>query len=233
MPSLFFGEEKDGEIVLDVEETRHVKVVRIKEGNVIRVTDGKGFRYVCIVERIGRRETVCRVLEKDMVETESEDRLIAVVPAGRWERLRLLIEKSVELGVDAVIVHRFRRSQREYGYDKIFNVVKEASKQCGRYLFPEIKVSRDLEEFLEQDVKYYTLDPSGTSIESVDFKGSVGIITGPEGGFDEGEKDILRSKTKFISLGKKMARGWAFTVTLSPIFFSWPAMATASSSSLI
>ena len=206
MPNLFFGKEKEGKIVLDEDETKHLRVVRIEEGDTVEVTDGEGMRYVCIVEEIRKKETICKILERYEVEREGEDKLIAVVPAGRWERLRLLIEKCVELGVDTLIVHRFKRSQRSYSFEKIFNIVKEASKQCRRYLFPKIEISESLDEILKEGVKYYTLDPSGENIDSIDFEGDIGIITGPEGGFDEKERSFLRKKTTFISLGRKILR---------------------------
>ncbi len=206
MPNLFFGRERKGKIVLDEDETKHLKVVRIEEGETIEVTDGKGMRYACVVEEIRKGETICKILEKDEVERESEDKLIAVIPAGRWERLRLLLEKCVELGVDVLIVHRFKRSQRSYSSKKIFNIVKEASKQCRRFLFPRIEMTENLVEILKENIKYYTLDPSGDSIDKIDFKGSVGIITGPEGGFDKEERSFLREKTTFISLGRKILR---------------------------
>ncbi len=206
MPNLFFGKERDGKIVLDEDETKHLKVVRIEEGDPVEVTDGEGMRYVCTVEKIRKKETICKILERYEVEREGEDKLIAVIPAGRWERLRLLIEKCVELGVDTLIVHRFKRSQRSYSSEKIFNIVKEASKQCKRYLFPKIEISESLDEILKEGVKYYTLDPSGENIDSIDFEGDIGIITGPEGGFDEEERSFLRKKTAFISLGRKILR---------------------------
>ena len=206
MPNLFFGKERDGKIVLDEDETKHLKVVRIEEGDPVEVTDGEGMRYVCTVEKIRKKETICKILERYRVEREGEDKLIAVIPAGRWERLRLLIEKCVEFGVDTLIVHRFKRSQRSYSSEKIFNIVKEASKQCKRYLFPKIEISESLDEILKEGVKYYTLDPSGENIDSIDFEGDIGIITGPEGGFDEEERSFLRKKTAFISLGRKILR---------------------------
>ena len=206
MPNLFFGKERDGKIVLDEDETKHLKVARVEEEDTVEVTDGEGMRYVCTVEEIRRKKTICKILERYEVERESGDKLIAVVPAGRWERLRLLIEKCVELGVDTLIVHRFKRSQRSYSYGKIFNIVKEASKQCKRYLFPKIEISESLDEILKEGVKYYTLDPSGENIDSIDFKGDIGVITGPEGGFDREERSFLREKTTFISLGRKILR---------------------------
>ena len=206
MPNLFFGKLENEKIVLDEDETKHIKVTRVKEGDTIEITDGKGVRYVCIVEKIKKREVICGILEKHIVERDSENKLLAVIPMGRWERLRFLIEKCVELGVDIIVVHRFKRSQRIYSFEKIFNVVKEASKQCKRYLFPRIRISEDLNKILEENVNYYALDPSGKSIDSIDFQGNVGIITGPEGGFDEEEKTFLSRRTIFISLGKKILR---------------------------
>jgi len=129
--------------------------------------------------------------------------LKVVVPIGRWERTRLLIEKCVELGADEILLYRFERSQHSVSLEKSLLVVREAAKQCRRYLFPKVKMV----ENLDFDEKAITLDPDGSvNLLEMDVSGSITIVVGPEGGFSEREKELLKQRTILVNLGRKILR---------------------------
>jgi 16S rRNA (uracil1498-N3)-methyltransferase len=203
MPHLFYGTPRNGEIVFDEREAHHMRVVRLKEGETVETTDGEGFSYTCVLTRLKKSEAVAKILKIEKKEEEPSEKLKVIVPVGRWERTRLLIEKCVELGVDEILLHRFERSQHDISLEKSLLVVREAAKQCRRYLFPKVKMVEDL----DFDEKTITLDPDGSiNLLEMDVSGSITIVVGPEGGFSEREKELLKQRTILVNLGKKILR---------------------------
>ncbi|ACB09793.1 MAG: Ribosomal RNA small subunit methyltransferase E [Thermotoga sp. 47_83] len=203
MPHLFYGTAQNGEVIFDEREAHHMRVVRLKEGDVIEATDGKGFSYTCILESLKKKTAAARIVKAEEKEKEPTEKLSVVVPIGRWERTRFLIEKCVELGVDEIFFHKFERSQHEISLDKAKIVVREAAKQCKRYLFPKVSFLEKLE--FSGNVITLDLDASQNLLDA-NLEGSITVVVGPEGGFSEKERELLRSSTTIVSLGKKILR---------------------------
>ena len=62
-------------------------------------------------------------------------------------------------------------------------------------------------EELNFNEKTIALDPDApVSLLETDVSGSITIVVGPEGGFSDREKELLRSKTIMVNLGKKILR---------------------------
>ncbi|PLV60031.1 16S rRNA (uracil(1498)-N(3))-methyltransferase [Thermotoga sp. KOL6] len=203
MPHLFYGVVEGNRMLFDEREAHHMRVVRLKEGDTIETTDGEGFSYLCVIERLKKDGAIGTILKSEKKEEESLEKLKVMVPIGRWERTRLLIEKCVELGVDSILLHKFQRSQHDPNIEKAKIVVREAAKQCRRYLFPEIEIMKEL----SFSGKTITLDLyAQKSLLEVDPEGDLTIVVGPEGGFSEEERKILMSKTTMINLGRKILR---------------------------
>ena len=206
MPHLFFGVVEGDEVLFDEHETRHMKVVRVKPGDVVNVTDGLGGFYLCEISTVGKRESRGKVLEKREVIEKEKGELSVVVPHARWERMRFLVEKCVELGVDEIVFYRFERSQMEHGMEKIEMVVRDAAKQCVRYVFPKLRRVDSLEEFADENTLVLELGAPTSLLEVPLERECVRLVVGPEGGFSEREKEFLSKRTLFVSLGKKILR---------------------------
>ncbi|PLV56359.1 16S rRNA (uracil(1498)-N(3))-methyltransferase [Thermotoga sp. SG1] len=203
MPHLFYGTPRNGEIVFDEREAHHMRVVRLKEGETVEATDGEGFSYTCVLIELKKSKATAKILKTEKKEEEPSEKLKVIVPVGRWERTRLLIEKCVELGVDEILLYRFERSQHSVSLEKSLLVVREAAKQCRRFLFPKVKMM----ENLDFDEKVITLDPDGSvNLLEMDVSGSITIVVGPEGGFSEREKELLKKRTILVNLGRKILR---------------------------
>lgn len=105
--------------------------------------------------------------------------------------------------MDEIFFHKFERSQHEISLDKTKIVVRESAKQCRRYLFPKVSFLEKLE--LSGNVITLDLDASQNLLD-VNLEGSITVVVGPEGGFSEKERELLRSSTTVVSLGKKILR---------------------------
>lgn len=194
--------------MLDRHETEHIKVVRLKKGNTIKATDGKGTSYTCVLDEIKKDRSIATIKESKRIEevpTEAEHTLC--VASQRWGRLRWIVEKSVELGIDRLIIYKSVRS-RSYRdkYDKVQLIVRDSAKQCERYVFPEVSFFEDFSFLNILKGNTIVLHKSGRPAELEDFKGRVNLIVGPEGDFTQEEENILAENGTPISFGRKILR---------------------------
>ncbi|QTA37130.1 16S rRNA (uracil(1498)-N(3))-methyltransferase [Thermosipho ferrireducens] len=207
MPNIFFGNTKYDIIYFDKHETEHLKVLRIKLDDIVECTDGKGNLYKVKIKKIGKKESFGEIVESKYVGNKVNIKLTFFAPAGRWERLRWLLEKSVELGVDKIYIMHTEYSNRKYfeKMEKINLVVRDSCKQCVRYVFPEVRAISfsEVTKFAPKSTFY--LDFNGKRFPE-QFTGDVGLIVGPEGGFSSQEKEILQSRYIPVSLGDKVLR---------------------------
>ena len=205
MPHLFYGRLKDGEIVLDEHETQHLKVVRIKENEEILVTDGEGRLYLCRVLKIGKDESIARLIESK----EKREKILSLtlcIASQHWERLRWLVEKAVELGIARILVYKSSRG-RSYTdkLDKLSLVIRNAAKQCARCHFPKLVVLDNFDLPVEPS-QTFVLHRSGEQLtisRAIHFNN---IVVGPEGDFTDAELNVLRSKYALFSLGETIFR---------------------------
>ncbi len=206
MPHLFYGERTGEYVELDERETHHLRVVRRKIGETIKVTDGKGFLHICELIEIGKERSRALLKESKVVEVPNEKTLTICIASENWDRLRWLVEKSVEIGVDEIVVYKAERSRSYVNKrDKLEIIVREAAKQCERFLFPKLTVSDalNLEKLCGKVIVLYK---TGRPAVLEDFKAPVSIIVGPEGDFEEEELKNLSSRGQLLSLGKKILR---------------------------
>ncbi|MBT1248503.1 MULTISPECIES: 16S rRNA (uracil(1498)-N(3))-methyltransferase [unclassified Thermosipho (in: thermotogales)] len=207
MPNIFFGYKDKEKFIFDEHETKHFKTIRVKEGKIIKCTDGKGNEYTVKIEKIEKKKSFGIILESKHIEKLQEKNLILFAPSGKWERLRWLIEKSVELGVDKIYITKTKYSNRNYTEkpEKIELVIRNSAKQCTRVYFPDFRFITfdEIPKYATQ--KTFFLDLSGEKIPEK-FDSSISFIVGPEGGFSPREKEFLTKNFTSVSLGKKILR---------------------------
>ncbi|MBO8160922.1 MAG: 16S rRNA (uracil(1498)-N(3))-methyltransferase [Thermosipho sp. (in: Bacteria)] len=207
MPNIFFCNIENDLAIFDEHETAHLKVTRKKPGDILICTDGSGNIYTVKLENIKKQKSFGKVLESKHIEEKSENKLILFAPSGKWERLRWLIEKSVELGVDKIYITKTRFSNRNYleKTDKINLLIRNSCKQCVRYKFPSFEIINFPQIFKIAPPNTYYLDFNGQKFPE-EIRNDVGIIVGPEGGFSKEETMELEKHFKGIKLGKKILR---------------------------
>ncbi|HBT39908.1 MAG: Ribosomal RNA small subunit methyltransferase E [Thermotoga sp. 50_1627] len=205
MPHLFYGRPNGEDVILDEHETQHLKVVRVKENQEIFVTDGEGKLYRCRVLKIGKDESIARLIESK-VKKEKILSLTLCIASQRWERLRWLLEKAVELGVARLVVYKPNRG-RSYvdKLDKLNLVIRNAAKQCARCHFPKLQVLDNLDLPVEPS-RTFVLHQSGERLTISQAAHFESIIVGPEGDFTDAELVFLRSKYTLFSLGETIFR---------------------------
>uniref|UniRef100_A0A7V4N3H9 Ribosomal RNA small subunit methyltransferase E n=1 Tax=Thermodesulfobacterium geofontis TaxID=1295609 RepID=A0A7V4N3H9_9BACT len=205
----FFTFEKEG--FLSEEESHHlIRVFRKKEGEKIKLIDGKGNEYegeiVEIIKKGKKIKVRVKVLKLLRKEKPSLIKTIALIPLLKGDKTEFLIEKGVELGINEFIPF-----QSDYSVVKAsFKLEKRlktkainALKQSGRLYLPEINPPVILKNFLSKNpfsssLKLVALPEKGIFLEKLMEKlinsKEIVLISGPEGGFSKEEEELLKEK---------------------------------------
>jgi 16S rRNA (uracil1498-N3)-methyltransferase len=160
-------------VALTREESRHLTdVLRLAAGEEVRVFDGEGREFLCVVGADAARGARSATLEvRARVEppcAESPLDLTLAVALLKGEKFDLVVQKTTELGVARIIpvetgrtdvkLSRGARDKEERGDDgaskrvaRWRRIAVEAAKQSGRARVPEIDVPRSLTEMLSRD----------------------------------------------------------------------------------
>lgn len=218
-------------------DVNHIKnVLRMKIGEEIAVSNGEDNKeYRCEIAEIGEDEIRCHLLfvKEDGLELPSKVYLFQGLPKA--DKMELIIQKAVELGVYEVIPVATKRAVVKLDEKKAKSKIarwqgisEAAAKQSKRRVIPEIKEVMTFKQAVayaeSMDVKlipYELAEGMQTTKEIIDglMPGqSVAIFIGPEGGFEEAEiETAMENGIKPITLGKRILR----TETAGFTILSW------------
>lgn len=224
-------------IIITGSDVNHIKnVLRMRIGEEIAVSNGvDGKEYRCGIEDFTEDEVVCilRFIREEGVELPSKVYLFQSLPKA--DKMELIIQKAVELGVYEIIPVSAARSVVRLDDKKAKNKIgrwqgisEAAAKQSKRSVIPEIKSVMNIKDAVDYasqlDVRLipYELaqDMSKTKavMGNISSGESVGIFIGPEGGFEEKEITYAIEKGVVpITLGKRILR----TETAALTVLSW------------
>lgn len=209
---LFFSDNITNEnIIFDDIETRHMhNVLRLSEGDLVKVTDGKGFIYTVKLNNITKRSSLATIVEKEKFQRDSRITLYMGIPEkDSFERVLPMI---VPQGVDTIVPVVCDYCQKPWWdqkWDKVierfYRVMVTSSKQCWNPNIPKILSPKSFKEVIgENHQNLFFADENGvlsSELKQDDLKGgSVSCFVGPPGGFSEDEKDLLSQNGKGISL---------------------------------
>ncbi len=214
--------------VLGEEESRHcVKVLRLKENDVVEVTDGKGNLFKAIIENANPKACSLRITEHHKEALPAWELIIAVAPTKNIARIEWLIEKLTEIGFSKFIPIECQTSERRIlKTDRLTRIALEAMKQSGRVYLPPIeelisfgKLVNMYSSFTGQKFIPHCGDGPKLSLSSVYKKGeSALVLIGPEGDFTKEEIELARQNGFIpVSLNEKILRieTAALTVAIS------------------
>ncbi|AEX84577.1 hypothetical protein XO10_00895 [Marinitoga sp. 1135] len=213
MPNAFYGILSDeNSIILDKNETAHLKIVRINIGEEITVYDGTGNIYTCIVEKISKNQTKCRVLNIQNYNKEYKPEIDFYIGASKFDRMKILIEKLVELRVNRIHIFHGKKSQLTFkNLEKFKKVIIESSKQSENPKFPEIsftdfKKINKLENAILLDLKSSLSLNEALSLEYFKKNKKISVILGPDMGFSNDELENVSNNIIKVNLGKTTMR---------------------------
>ncbi|OCA70159.1 RsmE family RNA methyltransferase [Chryseobacterium arthrosphaerae] len=212
---LFYGEINGNGVIINDEEQQHiVKVLRMKNGEEIHVTDGKGNLASGKLSIEGKKAGIEVTEIRENLPGFSTKLHIAIAPTKNIDRIEFFVEKAVEMGISEISIIATEKTERKnINIDKIRKQAVAASKQSLRFHFPVIHDMVKLNDFLKN------IDPERTfvahcneNLERTDLKDipameQITFLIGPEGDFSEKEIVFLADhKVKAVSLGSQRLR---------------------------
>ena len=224
MPKFFFHKNdiSRGQIQLFGEDEKHIKtVLRAREGEEITLCDGEGMDYQCRIASL-ERGVLLDILSKEVCETEPKTKITLYQGLPKGDKMELIIQKCVELGVDRIVAVSTERAivkldkKEAKKLERWQKIAEAAAKQSGRGKIPEIgqqvlKFKEAVAEAKELDgaiIPYEREEETGIRQFVENFKGeSVGVFIGPEGGFADEEIALAQENgITPITLGKRILR---------------------------
>lgn len=238
MPKFFVAGNQinNNKITIIGDDVNHIKnVLRQKSGDKITICDiSKEQDYLCEIDKIEEKSIDCNIIEKLENNTESNVKVTIFQGLPKADKMELVIQKSVELGVYDITPLQMKRCvvklnekdklKKIQRWQKISEV---AAKQCGRNIIPKINNIVNVKEVCnlcnEYDIvliayeneKENTLKKELKNLKKLDKEEiKVAVIIGPEGGIAPEEIEMFEeNEAKIITLGNRILR--TETVALS------------------
>ncbi len=211
---LFFGEIFP-DVKIDDEEQQHiVKVLRMREGEEIFVTDGKGNLAKGNLIFEGKKVFLDVKEIKENLPEFSPKLHIAIAPTKNIDRIEFFVEKATEMAISEITILQTEKTERKnLNIDKLRKQAIAASKQSLRFHFPKINDVTKLSDFLKNInpkntfVAHCDASFERTEISKIQNVENITFLIGPEGDFSEKEIKLLSEKgIKAVSLGKQRLR---------------------------
>ncbi len=220
MQKLFLDYTPENEFILNEEQSRHIaKSLRMKTGDMLMVTDGKGQDFGCQIENITKDNVRLKVCYRQASDSEPTCRVTIYQGIPKGTKLEDIIQKCVELGVYSIVPTMTKRcisrpdekssQKKNIRYQKI---ALEAAQQSGRGIIPQIQDMKTLRQAVADDaadVKIVFYEGGGEKLSTLIDKNtkSVSVYIGPEGGFEPDEVEALeKAGAVRATLGKRILR---------------------------
>ena len=197
-------------------ESQHcARVLRMKEGDPLFITDGKGFFYHAQLLQANPKSCVVAI-DKEIAQPKgwSFDLDIAFAPTKKRDRMEWFVEKATEIGIDAFSPLQCRYSERKnINPSRLEKIMVSAMKQSQKSSLPGFDEMIKFKEFIKrpfngQKFIAHCYDSPKTPLAQICKKSTdTLILIGPEGDFSEEEVAMaIEQGFKPISLGESRLR---------------------------
>lgn len=204
------------QIIFPKEESKHiVKVLRKKEGDLLHVTNGKGFLFISELTLITSQQCIAKVIE---VKEEAKPKYhlhMAVAPTKMNDRYEWFLEKATEIGVMEITPIICDHSERKVvKLERFERVLQSAMKQSLHFTLPKLNAPVRFSEFVSdtpEGTKFIAHCEEEQEKKSLQHSLELGdkciILIGPEGDFSSEEITLAKQHNwNPISLGSTRLR---------------------------
>lgn len=226
-------------ILIEGSDVNHMKnVLRMRQGEEVTISDGNNRQYLCEIKEYENEQAVLQIVEETSTNTELPSRIYLFQGLPKQDKMELIVQKCVELGVYNIIPVATKRcvvklddKKARKKTERWQQIAESAAKQAGRGVIPEVQDVMNFKSALECAKKLdvvlipYELaegmQETKQVISNIKPGQSVGIFIGPEGGFEREEVEMaIETGAKAITLGKRILRTeTAGLTTLSVLMF--------------
>jgi 16S rRNA (uracil1498-N3)-methyltransferase len=191
------------------------QVLRYKVDDHLILFNGDGFDYLAVVKQIDKKRCQVLISQKHDPKNESPLKIHLLQGIARGDKMDLIIQKSVELGVSEitpVFTERCNVKLDKKRLEKKMNhwnkTIVSASEQSGRAAITKLNAPVDITQLESTtEVMIYLEPTANNSIKTLNIENSISIIIGPEGGFSENDLFKLKNlKYQGVTLGPRILR---------------------------
>ena len=227
MPRFFVRTNQISNDNIDIigEDVKHIKnVLRKQIGDKVEVCNqDTGDSYKCEIKNFSEDEIKTNIIEK-LKNIQEKVQVDIYQGLPKSDKMELIIQKSVELGANAIIPVNMKRcvvklegKDEAKKTDRWQKIAESAAKQCGRSFIPEVKNLIKVKDICNlineydaiivayENEKENTLKSELQKLDSANLK--IGIVIGPEGGLEESDIKLLRENgARIVTLGNRILR---------------------------
>ena len=192
------------------------------QGEIVTITDSSGSEFRGRITKLGKDRAHCHIFEELREPTEPPFDLFLFQALPDKERMELIIQKAVELGVKIIVPFKSKHSislqEREAVQPKAHRwqtIALKAAKQCRRAIVPQVAPYCSFEGALDQarpmDIKIILLEKEeerlAPLIRGMPPPKSIALMVGPEGGWDGEEVEQAKGEDFYsVGLGGRILR---------------------------
>lgn len=211
------------QITFDKIESKHiVHVLRKTEGDILKITNGKGFLFDAEISFVNGKKCNAIIINSEKKTKPWNYYLhIAIAPTKNNDRIEWFLEKATEIGIDEITPIICSNSERRVvKLERFEKIIQSAMKQSLKFTLPKLNAPVKLNEFIKKKFEgkiciahcehFYKSSRQGEkntlkSIINPSEKST--ILIGPEGDFSSVEiQKALTNKFIPISLGESRLR---------------------------
>lgn len=206
------------------DDVKHIyRVLRVTNGEKVVINNLQGEEFLGEVEEVNKQEVSIKILEKLNINNESNLHITLFQGLPKAAKMDLIVQKCVELGVNEIIPTITDRVDVKLKgefkkLDRLNKISLEACKQSKRSQIPKVVEPVDFNEALKlmedmdlivipyENATGYGIKSMVSTIDTSNIK-NIGIMVGPEGGFEDTEIETLKSKgAHIVTLGPRILR---------------------------
>lgn len=217
--------QEQGMIYISGTDVNHIKnVLRMKQGEELLISGGDNQEYECTIRTLDSEEILLDIQEVHQGDKELPSKIYLFQGLPKSDKMELIIQKAVELGVYEIIPVETRRcvvkldkKKEESKHKRWQGIAESAAKQSKRMIIPQVthvmKLSQAIEKAKELDICLIPyelaedMEHTRTLLQNIQPGQSIGFFVGPEGGFDTEEvEQAFAEHIEPITLGKRILR---------------------------
>jgi len=203
------------QLSLDEDTSRHVvQVLRMKEGEQLNLTDGKGNLLTCKIKETGKKSCFVEVMNTRNPQPVTRIITIAISLLKNTNRFEWFLEKATEIGVSEIIPLICERTEKEkFRYDRMNTICISAMLQSQQCWLPVLHQPVEFDKAVKtisSDLKLIAHCEDGTvkkNLSTLQPLNSSTILIGPEGDFTQKEIELaIHNGYQPVSLGETRLR---------------------------
>ncbi len=208
------------------DDVKHIKnVLRKQIGDILEICNQEtGKAYKCQISEIREEKIINKIIEEIVSE---KDKVKVDIYQGlpKADKMELIIQKSIELGVNAIIPVEMKRcvvkldsKSESKKIERWQKIAESAAKQSGRNIVPEIRHIIKIEDIVklkdsydsiivcyENEKENYIKNELLKLKDKLELK--IAIVIGPEGGLEETDVEYLKQNgAAIVTLGDRILR---------------------------